>query len=146
MVTCGIDIKGSDAILCLLAKEDGLFQIVDCRQTRITLIKDDVSDNLKKFQFTLKKLFEDYKVTDVVIRERPTKGKFAGGAVGFKMESAIQLINTVDVSLMNGNEMKTRIKQTPMPIPFSATGLKAFQEGAFSVAYAALSPAPKIED
>lgn len=143
MVTCGIDIKGSDAIVCLLTKADGLFQIVDCRQTRVTLVKDEISDNLKKFQFTLAKLFEDYHVTNVVIRERPTKGKFAGGAVGFKIESAIQLIDNVNVTLMNGSEMKARIKQSPMPIPFSATGLKAFQEGAFSVAYAALSPAPK---
>lgn len=141
MVTCGIDIKGSDAILCLLSKNEGLFQIVDCRQTRITLVKDAISDNIKKFQFTLQKLFEDYKVTDVVIRERPTKGKFAGGAVGFKMESAIQLIDGVSVTLINNTEIKARLKQNPLPIAFSATGLKVFQENAFSVAYAALSPA-----
>ena len=142
MVTCGIDIKGSDVILCLLSKEDGLFKIVDCRQTRITLVKDEISANLQKFQFTLKKLFEDYKVTEVTIRERPTKGKFAGGSTGFKIESAVQLIDSVNVALMSGAEMKSRMKYTPMPIPFSATGLKAFQEGAFSVAYAALCPEP----
>jgi len=142
MVTCGIDIKGSDAILCLLSKEDDLFKIIDCRQTRIALIKDEDSENIKKFQFTLKKLFEDYNVTDVVIRERPTKGKFAGGSTGFKMESAIQLIDSTNVFLMNNANLKARIKYTPMPVPFGSTGLKAFQEGAFSVAYAALCPAP----
>lgn len=144
MLTCGIEIKGSDAILCLLSKQDGLFQIADCRQTRVSLVKSELSENLKRFQFTLKKLFEDYKVDEVVIRERPTKGKFAGGSVGFKMESAIQLIDTVNVTLMNNAEIKSRIKYTPMPVPFAATGLKAFQEGAFNTAYASLCPeAPK---
>jgi hypothetical protein len=145
MLTCGIEIKGSDAILCLLSKQDGLFQIADCRQTRVSLVKSELSENLKSFQFTLKKLFEDYKVDEVVIRERPTKGKFAGGSVGFKMESAIQLIDTVNVTLMNNAEIKSRIKYTPMPVPFAATGLKAFQEGAFNTAYASLCPeAPKV--
>ncbi|WP_438463826.1 DUF3010 family protein [Marinomonas sp. PE14-40] len=144
MLTCGIEIKGSDAILCLLSKQDGLFQIADCRQTRVSLVKSELSENLKSFQFTLKKLFEDYKVDEVVIRERPTKGKFAGGSVGFKMESAIQLIDTVNVKLLNNAEIKSRIKYTPMPVPFAATGLKAFQEGAFNTAYASLCPeAPK---
>lgn len=144
MLTCGIEIKGSDAILCLLSKQDGLFQIADCRQTRVSLVKSELSENLKSFQFTLKKLFEDYKVDEVIIRERPTKGKFAGGSVGFKMESAIQLIDNVNVVLMNNAEIKSRIKYTPMPVPFAATGLKVFQEGAFNTAYASLCPeAPK---
>jgi hypothetical protein len=146
MLTCGIEIKGSEAILSLLSKEDGLFQIADCRQTRISLVKPELSESIKQFQFTLKKLFEDYKVEAVTIRERPTKGKFAGSSVGFKMESAIQLIDTVKVSLMTGAEVKARIKYTPMPIPFSATGLRAFQEGSFSVAYASLCPEVPKED
>lgn len=139
MITCGIEIKGSEVILCLLSKQDGLFQIADCRQVRHTLKAPNDADNMRKFQFLMKKLFEDYKVTDVVIRERPTKGKFAGGAVGFKIEAAIQLIPDLNVELMNNATMKEIVKQHPLPIPFSATGLKAFQEGAFMVAYSALS-------
>lgn len=145
MIICGIDIKGSDAILCLLAKDNALFTLLDCRQVRISLVNDHQSENLKQFQFTVKKLFEDYKVTHAVIKERPTKGKFAGGAVGFKIESAIQLIDTTEVELLNSATIKSRIKHTPIPVPFKATGLKAFQEGAFTVAYAAFcgnNPAP----
>ncbi|MBU2239783.1 MAG: DUF3010 family protein, partial [Gammaproteobacteria bacterium] len=97
------------------------------------------SESVRKFQFMLKKLFEDYKVKRAVIRERPTKGKFAGGAVGFKIEAAIQLINTVEVDLFSGAKVKEILQHNPMPIPFKATGLRAFQEGAFTVAYAALS-------
>ncbi|MCV2402146.1 DUF3010 family protein [Marinomonas sp. C2222] len=139
MITCGIEIKGSEVILCLLSKQDGLFQITDCRQIRHTLTNSDDSENVRKFHFLLKKLFEDYKVERVVIRERPTKGKFAGGAVGFKIESAIQLIDTVQVDLFNTTRIKEVLKNNPMPIPFKATGLRAFQENAFTVAYVALS-------
>lgn len=139
MITCGIEIKGSEVILCLLSKQDGLFQIADCRKVRHTLQTPNDAESMRKFQFMLKKLFEDYKVSRVVIRERPTKGKFAGGAVGFKIEAAIQLIPELTVELINNPTMKEIIKQNPLPITFAATGLKAFQEGAFMVAYASLS-------
>lgn len=139
MITCGIEIKGSEVILCLLSKDDGFFQLPDCRQVRHALKHPNDAEAMRKFQFTMSKLFEDYKVELVVIRERPTKGKFAGGAVGFKMEAAIQLIDSVNVELINNATMKEIIKENPLPIDFSATGLKAFQEGAFTVAYAALS-------
>ncbi|WP_111639512.1 DUF3010 family protein [Marinomonas shanghaiensis] len=139
MITCGIEIKGSEVILCLMSKQDGLFQIPDCRQTRHTLNNPNDSESVRKFQFALKKLFEDYKVKRVVIRERPTKGKFAGGAIGFKIEAAIQLIDTVQVDLFSGAKVKEILQHNPMPIPFKATGLRAFQEGAFTVAYTALS-------
>lgn len=139
MITCGIEIKGGEVILCLLSKQDGLFQIADCRQTRHTLSNPNDSESVRKFQFMLKKLFEDYKVKRAVIRERPTKGKFAGAAIGFKIEAAIQLINTVDVDLFSGAKTKDILQHNPMPIPFKATGLRAYQEGAFTVAYAALS-------
>lgn len=139
MITCGVEIKGSEIILCLLSKKDGLFQIPDCRQVRHPLNHSEDAEAMRKFQFLLKKLFEDYKVEQVVIRERPTKGKFAGGSVGFKIEAAVQLIPNLNVKLMNNATMKEIIKDNPLPISFSDTGLRAFQEGAFSVAYAALS-------
>lgn len=139
MITCGVEIKSNEAILCLLSKDRGLFQIIDCRQIRIPLVQSEDTEAMRKYQFTLKKLFEDYKVNQVAIKERPTKGKFAGASTGFKIEAAIQLINSVDVKLISTNELKESIKANPFPIPFSDTGLRAFQEGAFSVAYAVSS-------
>ncbi|MGR0277427.1 DUF3010 family protein [Marinomonas dokdonensis] len=139
MITCGIEIKGSEAILCLLSKQDGLFQITDCRQIRHALSNANDSANMRKFYQLMKKLFEDYKVEKVVIRERLTKGKFAGSSVGFKIEAAIQLIEGVQVELFNSARIKDILQNNPMPIPFKATGLKAFQEGAFTVAYVALA-------
>ncbi|SBS30266.1 hypothetical protein MSP8886_01752 [Marinomonas spartinae] len=138
MITCGIEIKSNEIILCLLSKQDGLFQIADCRQVRHTLNHPNDCESVRKFQLILKKLFEDYKVTRAVIKERPTKGKFAGSAIGFKIEAAIQLIDTIQVDLFSGATVKDILKKHPMPIPFKATGLRAFQEGAFTVGYVAL--------
>src|SRR5690554_2768995 len=148
MRVCGIEIKSNEAMLCLLEKKDGLFQILDCRQTRVQLVKDHDVENMRKFQFTLQKLAEDYRINTFVIKERPQKGKFAGGAVGFKMEAAIQLIAQTDTLIMTGSEYKERIKRNPLPVDFESTDLRKFQEMAFSVAYAYLAhPHPlKSED
>ena len=54
--------------------------------------KGHTAEDLRQFQFEFAKLMSDYSVDKVVIRERMPKGKFAGGAISFKLESAIQLI------------------------------------------------------
>ena len=139
MRVCGIEIKGSEAILCLMTLKDGLFDLPECRQTRLALSNDKDAESLQKFQFNLAKLIEDYKIEQVVIKERPQKGKFAGGAVGFKIEAAIQLIINCPSLILSGNTIKEKIKQHPVPVDFKDTGLKGFQETAFIIAYAFLA-------
>lgn len=138
MRVCGIEIKSNEAIICLMDMDDGLLQIPDCRQTRFQLVKDNAAENVRKFQFIFRKLVEDYRIECLVIKERMQKGKFAGGAVGFKMEAALQLIETVDTQLLSGSKQKEILKRNPVPIEFSSTGLKGFQEPAFTIAYAYL--------
>ncbi len=139
MRVCGVEIKSNEAIICLLSKKDGLFDLPDCRQVRFQLVKDQDAESIRRFQFIMQKFFQDYKVEHVVIKERPQKGKFAGAAVGFKIEAALQLIESVDVSVLSGTEQKEKIKRNPMPVDFTDTGLKKFQETAFHVAYAYLA-------
>ena len=93
---------------------------------------------MRHFQFTFAKFIEDYKVSQLVIKERPQKGKFAGGAVGFKIEAALQLIPGCQCSIISATEIKETIKRTPLPVDFKSTGLKVFQETAFTAAYASL--------
>ena len=64
-------------------------------------------------------------------------GKFAGGAISFKLESAIQLIVGLDVILLSPSQIKLALSENMLPVKFSDTGLKAFQEVAFKAAYAA---------
>jgi hypothetical protein len=80
----------------------------------------------------------DYSVDTVVIRQRPMKGKFAGGAVGFKLEAAIELIDGLDVEIMSAMDIKASLKRNPVHIPYAETGLKIYQEVAFNTAFAYL--------
>jgi hypothetical protein len=138
MRVCGIEIKGSEAILCIMEMTDGLVSLPDCRQVRFALSNDQDAEQIRKFQFGLAKLAEDYKVERFVIRERPQKGKFAGGAVGFKIEAAIQLISQIDTVICTNAAIKDKLSRFPLPVDFKSTGLKVFQEAAFTTAYAYL--------
>ncbi|RRJ84097.1 DUF3010 family protein [Aestuariirhabdus litorea] len=139
MRVCGVELKGNDANICLLSKSDGLFDLPDCRARRLSLSDINSREKLQEFQFTFAKLMADYRVDRVVIRQRPPKGKFAGGAIGFKMEAALQLLSDIEVEILSPHEAKEILSKNPVPIVFEDTGLKAFQEVAFITAFASLS-------
>lgn len=138
MRVCGVELKGNDANICLLSMSEGLFDLPDCRFRRVSLENTTSQAALIRFQFEFAKFVEDYKIDKVVIRQRNMKGKFSGGAVGFKLEAAIELIENLKVEIHSPVETKEILKQNPVQISFVDTGLKAFQEPAFTTAYAAL--------
>lgn len=136
MKICGVELKGNDAVICLLSHEDGVMHLPDCRVAKLTIGNANDTQEMIKFQFAFAKLIEDYKIEKVVIRQRQTKGKFAGGAVGFKLEAAIQLIADLKVDVVSPTEIKESLKRNPLGIQFKDTGLKQYQEQAFTTAYA----------
>ncbi len=135
MRTCGVEITGSEVLLCILTKDNDVFDIRDIRQTRFTLANGNDTEVMRKFQFDFRKLMQDYQIDSVAIKERQPKGKFAGSAKGFKMETAIQLIEELDVEVLSATTIKEQLKRNPLPIAFEDTGLKKFQENAFINAY-----------
>lgn len=135
MRTCGVEIKGSEALICVLSKDNDVFDIRDIRQTRFVLPKSNDAEAIRKFQFDFSKLMQDYQVDSIAIKERQQKGKFAGSAQGFKIEAALQLMTDYNVVILNATEMKEQLKKNPLPIDFEDTGLKKFQETAFVTAY-----------
>lgn len=139
MKVCGIELKGNDAVICILSLEEGLFSIPECRSTKLSINNANDAKQLRQFQFTFEKLMHDYQITTVVIRQRPTKGKFAGGFVGFKLEAILQLSEQFNVELMAINEVKEALKSNELTIDFRDTGLKKLQQNAFDNAFAYLS-------
>ena len=135
---CSVDIQGSEALFCLLSMDRDLMSTHDCRATRLALTSSETG-KVRHFQNIFKKLMEDYQVTTVVIRERPKKGKFAGGADGFKIETAIQLIDNLHVELVSSQAIKGQLKHTPLLIDAREVGLKKFQETAFQTGFAWLN-------
>lgn len=137
MRICGIELTGNDAVVCLLDKDDGLFNLPDSRTRKLTLKKDHTREDLLAFQKELVQFLGDYKVQCVVIKERLQKGKFAGGAISFKLEATIQLIPAdYEVELLSATQIKSILAANPLPVHFADTGLKQFQEAAFLTAYA----------
>ncbi len=137
MRICGVELTANDAVISLIELDGEHFTLPDCRARKLSLPKEYTREDLQRFQFAFAKLMSDYKVDKVAIKERMTKGKFAGGAVSFKLESAIQLIADLDVVLFSTTQIKAALSENPLPIAFSETELKVFQEGAFTVAYVA---------
>ncbi len=143
MKVCSVDIQGSEALFCLLSFDNGLMSTHDCRISRLPLHRANDTEEMRRFQSTFKKMLEDYQVDNVVIRERPRKGKFAGGADGFKIETAIQLIASVRVDLMTSQEIKEQLKHTPLIVDVREAGLKKYQEAAFQTGFAWLNHTSK---
>lgn len=137
MRICGVELTANDAVICLLHREGQLYDLPDCRVRKLSLPKGHSREDLQNFQFAFKKLMEDYKVDHVAVKERMAKGKFAGGAVSFKLEAAIQLIDELEVTIVSSAQIKSIKADRPLPIPFEDTGLKVFQQAAFTVGYVA---------
>lgn len=137
MIICGVELTGSDAVVCLLNLDQGQFSLPDCKVRKLSLKKNHAREDLLQFQASFAELMAEYGVKKVVIKERMPKGKFAGGAISFKLEAAIQLISGIelDVALISPALIKSTLAANPLPIPFAETGLKVFQETAFTSAY-----------
>ena len=147
MRVLGIDLIGNDANVVLLEYTNGMFFFPDCRARKITCHNPDKASELKYFQKSVAKLVEDYGVEEIIIKDRMKKGRFAGGANGFKLEAAIQLMTACEVHIMQTVTMNAVLKKYPILFSFAETGLKKFQENAFNVAYAYLSdPNGKVEE
>lgn len=137
MIICGVELTGSDAAVCLLNLDRGQFSLPECKVRKLSLSKNHTGEDLKQFQAAFSALMAEYGVSTVVIKERMPKGKFAGGAISFKLEATLQLIagKELEVRLLPTALIKSTLAANPLPIPFAETGLKAFQETAFTAAY-----------
>ena len=135
MKICGIELKGSDAIICIMSRDNGLYDIPQVRVQKLSIADAGDAEQMKGFQFSFTKLMEDYKVDKVIIRGRALKGKFAGGPVGFKLEAAIQLIEGLSVEFISGSEVKKLLAKSQVDIDFRDTGLKQYQENAFETVF-----------
>ncbi len=139
MRVCGVELSGNDAVICIMELDSGNFSLPECRVKRISIENAKETEEIKKFQFTFNKLMTDYNVKNIIIKERLTRGKFAGGAVGFKLEAAIQLSPYLEVSLLSSADIKAIQKTVHFADNFADTGLKKFQEQAFITAFAYLN-------
>jgi len=135
MKVCGVELKGSEAIISLLSSEGDTFNVPECRKQSFTVSASETQEAISEFHFAFRKLMEDYKVEHLVIISREQKGKLAGSATSFKLEAAIQLAG-LPVTLLSPVTIKEQLKRNPPQVDYDALELKRFQLPAFEAAYA----------
>ena len=129
--TCGIELKGNDAIIICLEGNVDEYQLVLTKIKKINL-KDTLSqEDIRAFSKQINEFLEDNDFDKVGIKARATKGRFAGGSVSFKMEALIQNSNAV-VHLVSGATLRAKLKSRIESIDTSE--INSYQEGALHVA------------
>ncbi|KAB0786482.1 DUF3010 family protein, partial [Pseudomonas aeruginosa] len=95
---CGVELKGSEAIIVLLKKNGADYEHLDIEPRKIKLGEDESSRHVKSFFETFQNFVRQHDIGMVVIKKRAQKGQMAGGAISFKMEALIQLNGIAEVS------------------------------------------------
>ncbi|WP_413111744.1 DUF3010 family protein [Thaumasiovibrio sp. DFM-14] len=139
MKICAVEIKNNEAVVVLASMHQGMMAVHDCRVTAVSIKVDHDTEMLAEFQSKFAKLMQDYQIEHVVIRERMSKGKLAAPGLSFKLEAAIQLIDTLKVDVLTAQQSKDSLKRTPLTMKAKDVGLKPFQEEAFNTAFAFLN-------
>ncbi|MFQ6371800.1 DUF3010 family protein [Shewanella sp. YIC-542] len=138
MRVCGVELKGSEAVICMVSYKGDSYNVPECRRHSFTLSDHEGQEAIREFHFAFHKLLEDYHVDEVAVIAREYKGKQAGSASSFKLESAIQLGNT-PVVMITPQAIRAQNKRNPPLVDFAVLELRKFQQPAFEAAYAYLT-------
>jgi hypothetical protein len=130
MKTCGIVLKGNEAIIVCLVGDASRYHLIASDTKKIPLMDAYDQKEVQIFQQKILDFLSLHGIDQVAIKERATKGKFAGGSVSFKMEALIQNC-PVPVSIVHGLTIKAKLK-TMQPLP--EMKLNTYQKDAFDLA------------
>ena len=131
--TCGIEIKGNSAIVVVLEGVADNFKVLPTEFKKTNLDDSNNQAAVKSFSRVINDFLKANNFDSIGIKARATKGKFAGGAISFKMEGLIQ--NTdFPVSIIKGTSIKAKLKDTAVAFP----EVNKYQIEAMKVAYCLL--------
>ena len=132
MTLCGIEIKGSEAIIAVAAPD---LTHVTMATKKIVLEDDDEAANVKAFASQVAAFVRDNGITRIAIKKRSKKGEFAGGPTTFKIEGVLQLLDGVEVTLLSPQTINAQYKKHNFELPAT---LNKYQHEAFKTACSAL--------
>lgn len=130
--TCGVELKGSEAILSVISKQnDGSYTTVPLSTKKITLDSSENRANVQDAQNNINDFIKENDVGDVFIKSRNKKGEFAGGADTFKMEALFQNSNAESVEMISPQAISSHQKKNDIVPPES---LNKYQHSAYLAA------------
>lgn len=130
---CGIELKGSDAIVVVIDTNSNEVDIVNTGVQKIILGDSDSAEDVHTFKETFHSFIRNYNIERIGIKKRNTRGQFAGGAVSFKIEGIIQLCNDADVFLIAPATIAAKKRKKKINSPDSEK-LSGYQSVAYEVA------------
>lgn len=93
MRVCGCEISAREVRLAVVyLNDEGNVEMLRLKTTRIELEDDTSEADLRSFLGALNEFSSENEIDTFVIKTRAKKGRMAGGAVSFKIEALIQLV------------------------------------------------------
>jgi hypothetical protein len=102
MRVCGCEISAQEVRLAVVYRDDeDNVAMLPLKTTRIDLADDTSEADLRSFLASLHEFARDNEVEVFAIKTRARRGRMAGGAVSFKIETLIQLVEGCDTKFVN---------------------------------------------
>ena len=135
MKVCGIEIKGSEAIIAVASLDDHVLSHAALATKKIALDDDEDAANVKVFAAQVASFVRENSIDRIAIKKRSKKGEFAGGPTTFKIEGVLQLLDGVEVTLLSPQTINAQNKKHNFDLPAT---LNKYQHEAFKTACSAL--------
>lgn len=132
MRICGIELKGSSAIVAIIDDAPTTIKIIPCKSSKILLHDPYSSEEIRSLQNLFVVLFQDHEIENICIKKRAEKGDFKGSSISFKIETIIQTIDFCTITFISPNTIAALKKRHSIDIP---TSLHKYQQEAFLTAY-----------
>jgi hypothetical protein len=134
MRVCGCEISAQEVRLAVVyLNDEGNVEMLRPRTTRIRLEDDTSEADLRSFLAALYEFSHENEIGTFVIKTRARKGRMAGGAVSFKIETLIQLVEGCYTRFVSpvalSNFAKKEVEEYPEKLPVYLKN--AFLSGAY---------------
>lgn len=135
MKICGIELKGSEALLAVASLNAGQAEHLAITTKKIALEDDEDAAQVKDFAARAQAFVTEHGITHLAIKKRSKKGDFAGGPVTFKMEAVLQMLSGCEVLLLSPQTITAQSKKNDFTPP---AALNKYQHEAWKSACSAL--------
>ena len=135
MNICGIEIKGSEAIIAVAALDGSTLSHIPLATKKIALEDDDEAANVKRFAAQVASFVRENSIDRIAIKKRSKKGEFAGGPTTFKIEGVFQLLDGCEVTLLSPQTINAQAKKHNLELPGT---LNKYQHEAYKAACSTL--------
>jgi len=105
--TLGIELKAKRAIYVAIEGTEEDFKVIDSGYFELQDSKDQSA--IKVFHEKWMNMLNEGDFHSIAIKERISKGRFAGGALTFKMEGLIQL-SDYEIQIIHSAKLRSKLK------------------------------------